>query len=253
MNRSLKKFIYGLFYFVCLGLIVFLFTRPLFKAAPTCSDNIMNQNETGIDCGGNCVACAEKNLSPLTVQAHRVFSLSTGQSTILFGVANPNNAYHAAGFDYHVDVFDKGGTKIERFDGRSSLYANESKYMLEPRVSARFDNIGEVAISLDNPEWRSIDEFAAPKLSVSGIVTDVLPEGSIRVSGTASNISGNTAREVTVLAVAHDRYNAKIFASETVITSLVGFQNASFTIPFPIDPIFKNVDAAKTEMFISSR
>ena len=31
------------------------------KACPTCEDGIQNQDETGLDCGGSCVACATCN------------------------------------------------------------------------------------------------------------------------------------------------------------------------------------------------
>ena len=31
------------------------------KACPTCEDGIQNQDETGLDCGGSCAACATCN------------------------------------------------------------------------------------------------------------------------------------------------------------------------------------------------
>ncbi len=253
MNRSLKKFLYGLFYLACFAGIVFLFVRPIVRVAPTCFDSIKNQDETGVDCGGPCVSCAEKNLLPLQVLQQYTLPLSSGQSTLLFGVANPNSNFHATSFTYHVEVFDKNGTMTEQFSGIDSLYANERKFLLEPRITAQFSNIGNITVTLSDTEWQSTENVAAPVLSLSGITTEVLPQGSIRVSGTASNTSGNTARDVRLLAVAYSKYGSRIFASQNILTSLLGFQSTSFTIPFPTDAIFQNVDATKTEVFISSR
>lgn len=254
MQRTFKKFIYGLFYLSLLALAVFLVWRLSTSVPATCSDNIQNQRETGIDCGGPCTPCAIKNLSPLqALQPYRILALSDGRATLLFGIANPNSEYHAVSFTYHVDIFDKGGTRIEQFDGIDSLYANEKKYMLEPRITVRASSIGSATVTLGDPEWRSVAELAAPTLSLSGITTEVLPAGSIRVNGTASNTSGNSARDVRVLAVAYDKYGSRVFASQNILTSLVGFQNASFTIPFPTDAVFQNIDGTKTEVFIGSR
>ena len=254
MNRTLKKFLYGLFYLVCVALLGLLVSRLMFSAPATCFDNIQNQRETGVDCGGPCVICEIKNLTPLqTLQPYRILGLSNGRATLLFGVENQNSTYHAMSFAYHIDIFDKGGTKIEQYDGTDSLYANERKYLVEPRIGARAGNIGSVAVTLRDPEWRSAAEVTAPALSLSGITTEIISPGNIRVNGTASNKGGTSARDVKIVAVAYDKYGSKMFASQSVLTSLSGFQNASFTVPFPADGIFENIDAGKTEVFISGR
>lgn len=253
MNRGLKKFLYGIFYLACFAGIVFLFVRPVVRVAPTCFDSVKNQGETGVDCGGPCVACAEKNLLPLQAfQPYRLLALSTGKTALIFGVANPNSTYHAVHFTYHIDVLDRSGTKIEQLDNTDSLYADERKYILEPRLDAQFKNIGSVEVTLTNPEWRSVESRAAPSFSLSGIMTETVPN-SIRVSGTVTNTSGITARDVTLIAVAYTKDRTRIFASQNILSSLAGFQNASFTVPFPADPVFQNVDASRTEVFISGK
>lgn len=43
---------------------------------PTCSDNIQNQGETGVDCGGPCSPCAEETAceAPLTIYANNILN-----------------------------------------------------------------------------------------------------------------------------------------------------------------------------------
>ena len=53
---------------------------PKQLAAETCSDGIKNQNEEGIDCGGICKLCEEKNLSTQNVKQKEETGLLTGFS-----------------------------------------------------------------------------------------------------------------------------------------------------------------------------
>ncbi len=253
MPRGLKQFLYGLLYVALAALLGILAWRTFFFAPATCTDNIQNQGEAGVDCGGPCTPCEIKALAPLQVFTPYTLSLSTGQAIALFAVANPNSTYHAARFAYHVDVFDRGGTRIEAFDGTDSLFAGERKYIIESRITARRSNIGRIEISLSNPQWESVAQFSAPTLSLSGVMTEMLPRGSIRVAGSVANTGGIAASNVHVLAVAFDKYGGRIFAAQNVLTSLVGFENASFTIPFPTDTVFQNIDTARTQVFVSGQ
>lgn len=254
MRRTLKKIIYGLFYLSLVALLALFVWRQIVAVPPTCSDAIQNQNETGVDCGGVCVPCEITHLLPLqSLSPYRIFALSNGRAVLMFAVANPNRAYHATHFSYHIAVFDKAGTRVEQLDGADSLYAGATKYVIESRVGVRASAIGSVAITVDDPSWLPVAERAAPALALSGITTESLPTGTIRVHGVATNKGSNEARDVAVLAIAYDRYGAKLFAAESVLTSLAGFESTPFSILFPVDAIFQNVDAAKTEVFISSK
>jgi len=52
MSRGWKKFIYGVFFLAVFGLIVWGFYEIVLKPTPTCFEQIKNQGEEDVDCGG---------------------------------------------------------------------------------------------------------------------------------------------------------------------------------------------------------
>ena len=62
MNSRLAKQIFYAAGYLSAFLTVFIIYLIWFKPATTCFDNRRNQNETGIDCGGQCPACEIKTL-----------------------------------------------------------------------------------------------------------------------------------------------------------------------------------------------
>ena len=61
MFDSLKRTFRRVAIFLVFALIIGGASYLIFanKIPATCSDNIKNQNETGIDCGGSCRACID--------------------------------------------------------------------------------------------------------------------------------------------------------------------------------------------------
>lgn len=254
MNRGFKKFIYGLFYLSLLGFGVLLVIRSATKAPATCFDNIQNQNETGIDCGGSCTPCDIKNLIPLDeASPARIFSLASGKAFALFKVENQNTTYHAMPFSYTVNVLDLNGVNVESWTGSDFLFAGESRYILETRITPPVRSIGSVSIQMNDPVWRSVNDVVPPSLSLGDIKTDV---GSswLRVSGTIKNGSSFSANDVRVVAILHSKSGAELFASQTILTSVPGFGSGSFTISFPFDTtLMKELDPNGTRVFASSK
>ena len=254
MNRGFKKFIYGLFYLSLLGLFALLVVRSATQTPPTCFDNVQNQNETGIDCGGSCTPCDIKNLIPLDeVAPSRIFSLASGKAFAFFKVENQNTDYHAMPFSYTVNVLDLNGVNVESWTGSDFLFAGESRYILETRITPPARSIGSVSIQLSNPVWKSVNDFVPPSLSLSNIKTDI---GSswLRVNGTIKNGSSFPANNVRVVAILRSRSGAELFASQTVLTSVPEFGTGPFTVSFPFDTtLIKELDPNGTKVFASSK
>ena len=254
MRRGFKKFAYGLFYLSILGFFVLFAFRSATKAPATCFDNIQNQNETGIDCGGSCTPCDIKNLIPLDEAVpSRIFSLASGKAFALFKVENQNTTYHAMPFSYTVNVLDLNGINVESWTGSDYLFAGESRYILETRITPPARSIGSVSIQMSDPVWRSVNDFVPPSLTLSDIKTDV---GSnwIRVNGVVKNGSSFSANNVKLVAILHSKSGAELFASQTTLTSVPGFGSGSFTVSFPFDTtLSKELDPNGTRVFASSK
>lgn len=255
MNRGTKKFLYGLFYFSCVALIAFLIYQSYTKTPLTCFDNIQNQNETGVDCGGSCISCELKNLIPLDeIGTAQVFTIpSFDKEIVLFKVENQNTAYHAMQFTYVVNVLDKNDIVVETVSGTDSLFAGEQHYIFESRLTTPIRNIGHISLELNNPQWKSVNEFVPPALTLSGIATDV-GKSWLRVNGSIKNGNTFSAQNVKILAILHGKSGMRLFASQVILTSLPGFTTQSFTIPFPFDKtLIDGLSASSTEVFVSSQ
>lgn len=274
VSRSLKQFIYGVFYLGIFALVLFGIYSSSFKPLPSCFDGKLNQNETDIDCGGPCISCEEMRLrAPKVTAPVRVFSLSSprlssldgargrsGQVVLLAEIANPNSTYGAT-VDYRFHLYDRSGTLLETIIGRERLYPSERTYVYEPNVTALAQDISRVELEFGEPldgtrgklEWVVASEMPYPTLAVSRSETVVEDEGRVRVTGVVRNETPVIAREVNVIAVLFDStLGAELFASQTVITDIGGFDEKSFTVLFPSDSLLRDqVDVAATKIFFN--
>lgn len=254
MKRFIKKFFYGLFYFAGISLIIFLVYRTMTATPPTCFDTIQNQDETGVDCGGVCVACDIKDLSPLAViGSARIFSVPTlNKQAVLFEVQNPNSTYHAAQFTYTLTVTDKTGATVESWSGTDTLFAGEHRFMFDSRVITPARTIGNIAVTLSDPQWELATERVPPSLSLSDIQTAT--SSGLGVSGVIKNASTFSAPNVKLIAILRTKSGIELFASQVILTSVPGFASSTFTIPLPSDTtLIDNLDPASTEVFASSK
>lgn len=254
MKRGIKKFLYGVFYLACISLVVFLVYRNLNAAPPTCFDNIQNQDETGVDCGGGCIACDIKNLTPLNVVGTpRILLLpAANKQVVLFEVENQNTTHHAMQFTYTLTITDKTGAMVESLNGADTLFAGEHRYMFDPRVLTPARTIGNISVVLSDPEWRPANEVSPSALSLSNLKTDT--SNGLSVSGIVKNGSTFSAQNVKLIAILRTTSGTELFASQVILTSVSGFGSTTFTIPFPSDKtLIDSLDPARTEVFVSSK
>lgn len=254
MSRSLKQFIYGVLYLAVFSLVAYGIWGMTLREPHTCFDGMQNQNETEIDCGGICIACAIKHLEPLReVTSPKLFSLATGKAVALFEIANPNQEYHAERFTYRITARDINNTYLESFEGTDTLFAGETRYIFEPRFAARASAIKSVELEMINPEWRSREELLPPTLSLHNVVAEN-DNNVVRVSGTVKNEGALLAKEVKIVAIIADQFGYELFAAQTILTSVEGFADVPFTIPFPADKdIASRNDITATKLFVYSR
>jgi hypothetical protein len=236
------------------SLIVFGIWGITLQKPQTCFDGIQNQNETEVDCGGACIACAIKHLLPLEEGASpKLFSLATGKAVALFEVVNLNQEYHAEQFTYRITARDINDTRLESLEGTDTLFAGETRFIFEPRFTTRASAIKKIEIEMTNPRWRSVEELLPPVLSLHNAITEN-GSGAIRVSGIIKNEGALLAKEVKIVAVLNDQFGYELFAAQTILTSVEGFASVPFTIPFPVDKdIASRTDMAATKISIYSR
>ena len=96
---------------VILAIVGYELFINLYKA-PTCFDNILNGDETGVDCGGSCQRlCPSAFLAPI-VSWTSFEQLAVGSYNVAAYITNPNNNGTARNVPYHFILYDVNGEAI---------------------------------------------------------------------------------------------------------------------------------------------
>ena len=225
-SRLAKQIFYAAGYLSALFLTVFIIYLIWFKPATTCFDNRRNQNETGIDCGGQCPACEIKTLILPEVSWLKYFP-ADNQIIVAAEIKNSNLNYAADFFSYTIDIYDNGGVKIKSLMKNSFIYAGEIKYLVEP-VEIDSKKIKEIKISFSNINWKLNEEFKKPTAQLREIKTE-----STVVSGFLTNNNAFRLSKIRIFGFLYNQYGILIGASKTELENVSAFEEKFFKINFP--------------------
>jgi hypothetical protein len=89
-ERFVKKFIYSILTIIVIFFIGFLIFK-IVQPKPSCFDNIRNNGETGVDCGGICQSCEIRTLSKLEYVDQASAFLQKDKYFIYTRITNPND------------------------------------------------------------------------------------------------------------------------------------------------------------------
>ena len=240
--RTTKQIIYGTFYLIIWGIIIFAGYRIFFYAPPSCFDHIQNEGETGVDCGGPCAAaCIPENLNTITpLAAPSVFVAAPGHYTVLGQVENANPGFAAHGFDYAFTLYDASGTVLATIPGHSFMYASEVKYLVAPNVMIATDTVDHAALTIGDIDW-------IPGTTL-GVVPDWGPQKEPQIIGSSANSSTVTVdgeltdddvsafNNILIVAIFKDASGDPIGASQTEIDSIAPNQTQTFSVIYPVSP-----------------
>ena len=230
--RFTKQIIFGLIFVVVIGLVGYGIYNIFLKPAPTCFDNVQNQGETGIDCGGPCVPCAIKSLKSIQVDIGwpKVFQTTASSSGIIAEIYNPNPDWAAKYFDYQFTIKDQFGNIIQTINGSSFIYGGELKYIIEPNVEIPVGQITSSDLSISNPQWISATDYQKPDVEVQSVKTD--KADSVFVSGKVVNRSELNFNNVSVYAIVYNKNGDFLAASKTIVDNLAKFDSKDFKVYF---------------------
>jgi len=253
MNRGAKKFIYGLLY-LAVFILIFGGMFGLFSSPePTCSDGIQNQGEEGIDCGGPCSSCELLSLEPLRASSFTsVFPAGNDQVVVLGRVTNPNDNYLAEKFSYTFHIYDISGNLLKEVNGTDSVAPLGRRFLFASGIQIPYGQVDTVTLETGETSWEKVIADGAPVLSAESVQTEI-KDSQIKVTGTIKNQSSFRAKDVRVTAILFDQYGIEVFASQTLISSIWGFEDSDFAVLFPRNPdLAESVDPSRTEVFVSS-
>lgn len=247
-HRSQKKLVFGAIYgvlFLCFAYLVYL---P-FKPSETCTDGKKNQNETGIDCGGVCGACA---VAPVledirVVETAWVFAGKGSEYDIVGKISNPNNDYGASSVPYTFRVLDASGRILAEQSGVSFILPKETKYIVETSLSLS-EKPSQVEVVLENVAW---EKFAGYKERPA---LDIYNRSFERASGVNFGVAkglvvNNSPFDFTNIGIAvvlRDGGGKVVALQKTDMQTLRSGEQRDFTLVWP-DPFQGDVEKVEVQ------
>jgi len=218
-----------------------------FKPAPSCFDNQQNGQETGIDCGGDCVSCEIKNLERLSVETTVLLASDRVYSAIT-EVKNPNNNFSASSFEYTANFYDKSGTVLQSIKNRSFIYQNETKPIIEAgvKITNGIPDKAEITIDEKSIVWTKPENFSKPNYDLKNTTTTI-ENGQVIVSGDITNKDNFIISKIIADVILIDKSGKEMGASKYEIKNLGNFGTAFFKMAIPLSSdLINSVDLEAT-------
>jgi hypothetical protein len=240
MTRGQKKFLYGLFYLAVFALIVWVFIPS--GGAPEMQP----------------VVSSNQPVPLRLIGAAQIFkSENSGKGVLLAYVENPNVDYGAAAFSYSFSIFKRDGSILIKVlgDDKIYLYPDEKRYVVSGYDLSGADILDvqdKIDFEIVNADFHPSSQFLAPDLILSSgpeIATGTL---GLTISGKVKNRSAITVGEMKVTALIENRYGDPVFAGQTLLNQLGGFEEREFSVYFPADQaLITEAVARKPEIFLN--
>jgi|SRR3989344_144190 len=214
---------------VFLGVPIF-FT---FYRAPTCFDGKQNQNETGVDCGGQCSLICKAEALPQIVRWQRVFRVVPGTWNAVAYVENPNTDSGALRVPYVFKLYDSRNILVAERHSLTDILPRKTFAVFEGGFSVGDRIPTRVVFEFGTPIWQR-GFVAEAKLSVSG---DKLEDvsGAPRLTALITNPNLSPVSDIEVVAIIYDIAENALASSRTTVDLLRSGESAeiSFTWPEP--------------------
>lgn len=155
----------------------------------TCFDNIRNQGEEDIDCGGPCISCDLKYNPPLSLADTPILLINENNKIdVLFKITNSSEEWGAKSFYYKV-IFTGANQEKQEFIKSGFIFPHEIRYFLVSNIVTGFQPLSaDVEIIKEDIAWEK------PPSGVNLNLGDPLIPSNVRIvkpqiiSGMAYNV-----------------------------------------------------------------
>jgi len=232
MNKYTKKQFKIAGIFIAILAIIIVGIWLLSKAGgATCFDNIQNQGEKGIDCGGPCGLCPEDTREALIIVSDDVISTTENNFDFVFSVRNPNKDWGVELVKYDLKFFNSTGLVFSK-QVETYILPGETKYIIEQKLSV--DDLSKIDIELNSVEWRKLKDFNEIDLRIKDQAYNILDNGGIKLFGTIENKSNFDLNEIQAIGLLFN--NGKIISvGQTNVRTILTREDRYFEINWPYE------------------
>ena len=204
----------------------------VFYSAPSCSDGVQNQEESGIDCGGPCDFLCIGDQRPPTVLFTKAISTRNGHTDVVAMIENVNVGVAAKAVPYTLTLYGEKQVFIQEVMGTLDLPPS-SKVPLYVRgiPSGKQENIHAfLSIEPLAPKWFFMGGDTRAKPIVSNTTLGGT-ESAPRIDAVLTNANLASLSDVQVVVIVHDAQGEVMAASQTIVPDIPaqGRATATFT------------------------
>lgn len=189
------------------------------KHTPTCFDNILNQDERGVDCGGACAKICPDEARPLVVHFERVFKSLDGVYSVIAMIENVNRSVYATDVPYYFKVYDDEGVLLEERRGTVLIPPSRTFPIFEYAIYAGERLPKNTTITFPEPIKWVKGSYVEPFVKISGQTFETIDGKSI-VKASLYNSEVYDIKNIVNIAMIYDKENNLLKASQTVIDQL---------------------------------
>lgn len=199
----------------------------VFYKVPTCTDQKLNQDEEGIDCGGSCLRiCTAQVASPVVLFARPLSVL--GRTDVVAYIQNPNKNAQAKNAPYSIELYGADAILITRVTGTVDIPAGKT-VPLFVRAVTKGSVVARAFVTLptDTIVWnKTAGVYTSPEVKDASLSEGNAP----RIAARIENTTFDPFFEVRAIGVVFDAEGNVIAASETLVPVLKA--QSSFPVTF---------------------
>lgn len=207
-------------------LLIIILIAILNMPSADCFDNKQNGDETGIDCGGSCVACGVKYARDLEVIGEvSVLEVASDIIETVVRVRNPNTEYGVK-FKYQINFLDSFGQIKNTVNNQSFIYPSSAKYLVIPKIEMKKSEIAkaEIVFNKESFEWFASNKTSKDLFSIYDVQTQFLQDaknpGYLKVVGKINNKMSYNFQSVDLTILVYSKIGALLNAVETKLDNL---------------------------------
>ncbi len=195
-----------------------------YRTVPTCFDGIQNQQEAGVDCGGECDSCRLFQTKPPEVTWTRIIRAREESYDAVVFIKNPNQQHGAPRLEYTVILRDANGVEIGKRANSTFLLPDEEVMIVEPDIRTPLIP-NSVDFNVITVAWtREYTPHAPYDLGLSRRSHSIVetPRGS-KESVVKTDIFNNTSERFSVVHVSiflYDENRNIIGVNKTIVENL---------------------------------
>ena len=201
-----------------------------FYQTPSCADNVRNQDEEGVDCGGSCPYLCAAQKQPPTVLFTKVLTNGAGRADIIAMVENKNAGVAAKNVPYNISLYGADRLPAGEVSGTLDLPPGATVPVYAPKTASGERKVASAFLSIDpsSPRWFAMPDD--PRIVPTVLTTAVRGTVSApRIEAGFMNAGVSALTNVRAIVLVYNADKEVIAASSTIVPLIPAQGQASAT------------------------